>query len=39
MKIDGTYCKEQIREKISDMVKTVEKVDVVFDVYKEMSLK
>ena len=39
MKTGGAYCKEQITEKISDMVKTVERVDVVFDVYKEISLK
>ena len=39
MKTHGAYCKEQITERISDMNKTVENVDVVFDVYKEMSLK
>ena len=39
MKMSGTYCEEQITEKISDMGKTVERVDVVLDVYKETSLK
>ena len=32
MKTYGAYCKEQIIEKLSDMSKTVEKVDVVSDV-------
>ena len=39
MKTYCTYCKEQIIEKISDMGKSVGRVDVVFDRYKEMFLK
>ena len=39
MKTHGAYCKKETTEKISDMGKTVENVDVVFDIYKEMSLK
>ena len=39
MKTDGAYGKEQIPEKISDIGKTVERVGVVFDVSKEVSLK
>ena len=39
MKTYGTYCKIQITEKISDMGKTVERIDIVFDIYEEMSLK
>ena len=38
-KTDGAYCKEQTTEKVSDMKKKFERVDVVFDVYKVMSLK
>ena len=36
---NGAYCEEQITEKISDMGKTVERVDIVLDVNKEMPLK
>ena len=39
MKTYVAYCKEQIKENISDIDKTFERVDVLFDVYKEMSLK
>ena len=39
MKAYAAYCKKQIAEKISDMCKTFYRVDVVFDIYKEMSLK
>ena len=38
MKTYGAYCKE-ITGKLSDMSKTVERVNVVSDIYKEMSLK
>lgn len=38
-KTDGAYCKEQTTEKVSDVKKKFERVDVVFDVYKVMSLK
>ena len=39
MKTHGAYCKEKITGKLSDMSKTVERVNVVSDIYKEMSLK
>ena len=39
MKMYGAYCKEQIIEKISYASKTVERIDVLFDVYKEISFK
>ena len=38
-KTDGAYCKEQTTEKVSDVKKKFERVDVVFNVYKVMSLK
>ena len=39
MKTYAAYCKKQIAEKISDMCKTFYRVDVVFDIYKEMSFE
>ena len=39
MKTYGAYYEEQITEKISDMGKTVERIEVVTNVSKEMFLK